>query len=260
MLNQFLSTLEDPDRPFLGPIIKFLRFWGLWLPDDPKKRILAIFIQILETIFILTEFVDIFYVKTELDMLLTNIKFSMQGVINICKAWSFIAWQKDWRAICDYVTRADITNRSTLDPKKSRNNERFTTYCRRVVYTYVYFTFVTAIVVIFQPGFKYLLSTSYREAVKAGREDYMQVVSSWVPFNKREMPGYFFACVIQGVGTFVAAGWITSYDIIALSVMIFIRAEIEALKIDTAAIFDGSELDATDKIRDCQKRHIELLR
>ncbi|XP_047519243.1 odorant receptor Or2-like [Pieris napi] len=259
MLDRFLARLEDPERPFLGPVIKFLTIWGVWLSNNPKMLMMSILLQLFETVFIVTEFIDLFYVKASLDLLLTNLKFSMQGAINMCKVWSFIAWQKDWRAVCDYVTRADIANRSSLDPKKKKNIEGFTKYCRIVIYTYGTFTFATGFVVIFQPGFKYLLSSTYRENVKAGREDYMQVISSWVPFNKHEMPGYFFACVIQGLGTFVAAGWITSYDVIALSIMIFIRAELEALKIDTVAIFDASESDAIDRIRDCHKRHIELI-
>ncbi|XP_045488016.1 odorant receptor 22c-like [Pieris rapae] len=129
--------------------------------------IISILLQIFETAFITTEFIDVFFVKANLDLLLTNLKFSMQGAVNICKAWSFIAWQKDWRAVCDYVTRADIANRSSLDPKKKENIESFTKYCR--------------------------------------------------------------------------------------------IAELEALKIDTAAIFDSSESDAIDRIRDCHKRHIELI-
>ncbi|XP_045518613.1 odorant receptor 22c-like [Pieris brassicae] len=97
--------------------------------------IIAILLQLFETVFIITEFIDVFYVKENLDLVLTNLKFSMQ----------------------------DIANRYSLDPKKKKNIERFT------------------------------------------------------------------------------------------------RAELEALKIDTAAIFDASESDVIDRIRDCHKRHIELI-
>ncbi|CAK1547604.1 unnamed protein product [Leptosia nina] len=257
MFKRMLNKLEDPNRPFLGPVDKYLSFWGMWLPSGFKRRCFAILLHVLETIFIITEFIDIFCVKGSLHLLLTNLKFSMQGLINICKAWSFIAWQKDWRDVCDYVTRADLANRSG-NLKTKNNIAKYTQYCRKVMFIYCQFTFVTAFVVIFQPAFKYLLTSKYRDNVKSGDEKYMQVVSSWVPFNKYEMPGYFFTCLIQGYGTLMAAVWISSYDMIALSVIIYIRAEVEALRIDTADIFNGGV--PLRNIEYCHKRHVELLR
>ncbi|VVC95405.1 unnamed protein product [Leptidea sinapis] len=51
------------------------------------------------------------------------------------------------------------------------------------------------------------------------------------------MPGYFFACVFQAYGTLMACAWITSYDCIALSVMIFFKLELEL--INNASLYDS---------------------
>ncbi|XP_045506831.1 odorant receptor 49b-like [Colias croceus] len=261
MFSSLFLQFEDPNRPFLGPILKYLSFWGLWLPDGFRNKCFAILIQLLETIFITTEFLDIFYVKTDLNLVLTNLKFSMQGVINICKAWSLIFWQKDWRNVCEYVTRADLENRRSKDPQQEEVVRKFTRYSRKVTYMFCALSYATAFVVIFQPAFKYLLSPKYRENTKDGTEDYMEVVSSWVPFDKHKMPGYFFACVIQAFGTLLACAWITSYDMIALSVMIFIRLELESIRIDCATIFDENDGDIVlDRIKRCHRRHVELIR
>nr|ARO76419.1 odorant receptor 13 [Conogethes punctiferalis] len=260
-----LDRLEDPKRPLLGPNVKALKFWGLLLPKNLALKYFYLLMHVLVTIFTATEYVDVWFVKNDLNLLLNNLKITMLATMSVIKVTTFLTWQKHWQGIIDYVTRADLAQRVTTDETKNDLLAKYTSYCRKITYSYWSLMYTTVVIVMFQPVFKYFLSSSYRENVKMGTESYLQVVSSWLPFNKNTIPGHLAASAIQSYAAIYGGGWITSFDSNAMVIMVFFRTELELLKIDCANIFGSNDAQVSDgvafkRLVECYKRHVELVK
>ncbi|CAH1641716.1 unnamed protein product [Spodoptera littoralis] len=265
MFKNILQKLENPKRPLLGPNVKALQFWGLLLPKNVFMKYFYLLMHLLVTIFTATEHIDVWYVKSDLNLLLNNLKITMLATMSVIKVSTFLSWQKYWISIIEYVTRADLNQRLTEDKKKLELLKTFTKYCRKITYLYWSLMYTTVVIVIVQPIIKYISSETYRMNVKNGTETYLQVVSSWVPFNKNTMLGYLAASVYQSYAAIYGGGWITSFDTNAMVIMVFFRAELELLRIDCEDIFGSESVPvergvALKRLKDCQKRHVELVK
>ncbi|KAM3955288.1 olfactory receptor 56 [Aphomia sociella] len=265
MLSTILQKLENPKRPLLGPNIRALEFWGLLLPENISKRYFYIIMHILVTIFTATEYVDIWFIKSDMNHLLNNLKITMLATMSVCKVGTFLYWQKHWKDIIEYVTKADLNQRASNDITKNNLIENFTKYSRKITWFYWSLMYTTVVIVMATPVFKYFFSATYRENVKNGTESYIQVVSSWVPFDKSTVIGYLAASVIQSYAAIYGGGWITSFDTNAMVIMVFFRAELELLRIDCANIFGTEENPVSDEVsvqrlKDYQRRHVDLLK
>nr|AZB49425.1 olfactory receptor 11 [Heortia vitessoides] len=264
MLN-VLKRLENPKRPLLGPNVKALKFWGLILPKSVVKKNIYLILHFLITFFVLTECIDIWFIKSDLQFLLTNLKITMLATISIIKVYTFISWRNSWSSIMDYVTKADIAQRNTDDSNKIKKIANVTTYCRKITYSYWILMYTTVVIVIFQPIFKYFFSPIYRENVKNGDGTYLQVISSWVPFDKNKLPGYLAASVYQTYASIYGGGWITAFDSNAIVIMVFFNTELELLRMDCANIFGTIDAPVSDeiakeRIKDCHRRHVDLVK
>nr|QIJ45798.1 olfactory receptor [Glyphodes pyloalis] len=260
-----LNKLENPKKPLLGPNVKALKFWGLLLPKNVFMKYFYLLMHVLVIIFTATEYVDVWFVKDDLNLLLNNLKITMLATMSVIKVVTFLYWQEHWKNIIDYVTRADLAQRVTVDAHKNELISRFTSYCRKITYFYWSLMYTTVLIVMFQPIFKYFLSPSYRENVKLGNETYLQVVSSWFPLDKNTIPGYLAASVYQSFAAIYGGGWITSFDSNAMVIMVFFRAELELLKIDCVNIFGSYESQVSDEValmrlKECFRRHVELVK
>lgn len=265
MLKNILEKLENPKRPLLGPNVKALQFWGLLLPENLSMKIFYIFMHVLVTIFTATEYVDVWFVKSDMNLLLNNLKITMLATVSVVKVSTFLYWQKYWRDIIEYVTKADLYQRETNDTKKLKLINAFTKYCRKITYLYWSLMYTTVVIVMLQPIFKYISSETYRENVKNGTETYLQVVSSWVPFDKNTLVGYLAASIYQSYAAIYGGGWITSFDTNAMVIMVFFRTELELLRIDCQNIFgkESASLghEATmRRVKDCHRRHVDLVK
>ncbi|XP_026735859.1 odorant receptor Or2-like [Trichoplusia ni] len=265
MLKKILQKFENPKRPLLGPNVKALRFWGLLLPKNVFKKYFYISMHILVTVFTATEYIDVWFVKSDMNLLLNNLKITMLATVSVVKVSTFLFWQKYWKSIIDYVTKADLYQRRTTDPKKLGLINDFTKYCRKITYLYWSLMYTTVIIVMVQPIFKFVASETYRENVRNGTDTYLQVVSSWVPFNKNTMIGYLAASVYQSYAAIYGGGWITSFDTHAMVIMVFFRAELELLRIDCSEIFGNEANDiehevVMSRLKDCHRRHVELVK
>ncbi|KAF9822481.1 hypothetical protein SFRURICE_006564 [Spodoptera frugiperda] len=221
--------------------------------------------HVLVTIFTATEYIDVWFVKSDLNLLLNNLKITMLATISVIKVSTFLSWQKYWISIIEYVTRADLDQRLTEDKKKLKLLKAFTKYCRKITYLYWSLMYTTVVIVMVQPIFKYVSSETYRMNVKNGTETYLQVVSSWVPFNKNTMLGYLAASVYQSYAAIYGGGWITSFDTNAMVIMVFFRAELELLRIDCRDIFGSESVPvergvALKRLKDYHRRHVELVK
>nr|QNS36196.1 olfactory receptor 2 [Mythimna separata] len=265
MLKNIFQKLENPKRPLLGPNVKALQFWGLLLPKNVLKKYFYILMHILVTIFTATEYIDVWFVKSDMSLLLNNLKITMLATMSVIKVTTFLCWQKYWISIIEYVTKADLNQRMTSDKKKLELLSRFTKYCRKITYLYWSLMYTTVIIVMVQPIFKYVSSETYRLNVKNGTDTYLQVVSSWVPWDKNNVVGYLAASVYQSYAAIYGGGWITSFDTNSMVIMVFFRAELELLRIDSMNIFGSEAMQdehdvAMKRLKDCHRRHVELVK
>lgn len=265
MLKKLLRKLECKERPLLGPNVKALKFWGLLLPENSKLRKFYLFMHLSVTIFTATEYVDIWFIKSDMNLLLNNLKITMLATVSVAKVTTFLLWQKHWKTIIDYVTKADLVQRNEANGVKKSIIDKHTTYCRKMTYLYWMLMYMTVIIVMSQPIYKFLASPTYRELVKNGTGSYMQVVSSWVPFDKNTVSGHASALLLQSYAAIYGGGWITSFDTNSVVIMVFFRNELELLKLDCADIFGTeekpiSEYDAMDRLKNCYRRHVELIK
>ncbi|KAJ8708824.1 hypothetical protein PYW08_010206 [Mythimna loreyi] len=265
MLKNIFQKLENPKRPLLGPNVKALQFWGLLLPKNAWLKYFYILMHILVTVFTATECIDVWFVKSDINLLLNNLKITMLATMSVTKVTTFLFWQKYWISIIEYVTKADLNQRKTTDEKKLELLSGFTKYCRKITYLYWSLMYTTVIIVMVQPIFKYVSSETYRLNVKNGTDTYLQVVSSWVPWNKNKMVGYLAASVYQSYAAIYGGGWITSFDTNSMVIMVFFRAELELLRIDSKDIFgtESKQVEhdvAIKRLKDCHRRHVELVK
>nr|AIT71979.1 olfactory receptor 4 [Ctenopseustis obliquana] len=265
MLKFIFDKLENPNRPLLGPNVKALKFWGLLLPKNTTMKYLYIFLHITIIYFTATEYVDIWFIKSNINMLLENLKITMLASVSVIKVTTFLTFQKDWTSIIEYVTAADLNQRKTEDETNKSIIKNFTKYCRKITYFYWFLMYTTVVIVIVQPIIKYFFFPTYRDNVSSGKEAYLQVVSSWVPFDKSTMTGYIAACAFQSYAAIYGGGWITSFDTNAIVIMVFFRGELELLKRDSVAMFGSesmpvSEEEAKRRLKECYKRHVDLVR
>nr|QLI62069.1 odorant receptor 26 [Streltzoviella insularis] len=264
MLKRLLHKLEDPKRPLLGPNLKALKFWGLLLPENFIMRQIYILLHLSVILFTASECVDVWFVKSNITLLLNNLKITMLATVSVCKISTFLFWQNDWKKIIGYVIEADIMQRKTNDIIKQTIIKKFTKYCRKITYMYWCLMYTTVIIVMVQPIIKYFSSPVYRENVRNGNETYLQVVSSWVPFDKNTITGYLIASVIQSYGAIYGGGWITSYDTNAMVIMVFFRGELELLRRDCANMFGTESSPVTEQVskerlKDCHRRYVALI-
>lgn len=264
MLKYIFKKFENPEYPLLGPNITALKFWGLILPKELPTKCLYIFLHITVIIFTATECAEIWFVKNDMSLLLTNVKITLLATVSVSKVTSFLINQDKWLNIINYVNNADKVQRKD-DNAKSDIIHRYTKYSRKITYYYIILMYTTVVFVMSQPVYKYLFSESYRVNVRNGTENYAQVVSSWVPFDKNTVTGHIFACLYQSYAAIYGGGWITSFDTNAIVIMVFFRGELEMLRIDSRNLF-GSENSLVSKeefkkrLKNCYQRHVDLLK
>ncbi|XP_023948210.1 odorant receptor 30a-like [Bicyclus anynana] len=265
MLKYISNKLEDPNFPLLGPNIKALKFWGLILPEISSKKWMYIAFHLSVIIFTATEYAEIWFVKKDMNLLLTNVKITLLATVSVGKVISFLIWQNNWKSIIDYVNEADKTQRQILNSDKRAIIENYTKYSRKITYYYWLLMYMTVVFVICQPFYKYISSEIYRESVRNGTGGYTEVVSSWVPFNKSTIAGYMMASLYQSYAAIYGGGWITSFDTNAIVIMVFFRGELQSLRMDCSNIF-GTENsvvtreEARLRLEICHKRHLNLVK
>ncbi|XP_068623963.1 odorant receptor Or2-like [Battus philenor] len=265
MLKRLLRKLEDPERPLLGPNLRVLRFVGLVLGDNIFDRCVRNGVSIGITIILLSECADVWLNRSDLDTLLENLQFSLCSTISGLKIFSIYIWKSDWIKIIDYVNRADIEQRKSTDPYNVRYVNKYTRYCRKITYIYWLVTWCSGLNNVVQPLLKYILKPDYRHNVNNGTVIGIEVIRTWVPWNKQSLKGYIALSIYESFYTLFGACWILAIDSFTIVVMVFFRLELEVLRNDCRNII-GSEDEAVDetesrrRIKECHRRYTDLLK
>ncbi|KAM3964000.1 uncharacterized protein ACR2FA_002041 [Aphomia sociella] len=230
MIKRFLQSLEDPEMPLFAPNFWILKKSGLILSDKILYKNLYILMHAIGVIFIISQYAEVYVIRSDLDLVLTNLKILMLSVVCIVKANTCLYWQKKWREVIDYVTDADKFERETCDETKSKIINKYTTYCRRVTYSYWILVFTTFLSTTINPLLHYLSDKSYREGLRNGTETFHHIFSSWMPFDKYHYPGSYVTVgwhvILCAYGGIIMAG----FDSSAMVILVFFAAKLELLR------------------------------
>ncbi|KAI8428409.1 hypothetical protein MSG28_007234 [Choristoneura fumiferana] len=265
MLTSFLKSLEDSNRPLFGPNYWLLNKTGLILPDNTLERIFYILIHEIATFFVITQYVELYVIRSDLDLVLTNLKISMLSIVCVVKANTFVIWQKNWRQVIDYINKADKFEREYQDETKGKIINSYTKYCRRVTYFYWGLVFTTVITVTTTPLMKWYSSSAFREGIKNGTEAFPHIFSSWMPIDKEHSPGswitVFWHIGICAYGSTIMA----AYDTSAIVILVYFGGKLDLLRIRCKEMLGAigeviSNKDADAAVRQLHEIHVQLLK
>ncbi|XP_063621027.1 uncharacterized protein LOC134793385 isoform X2 [Cydia splendana] len=231
MIKDFFQSLEDPNMPLFGPNYWLLKKLGLLLPKNRMERIWKIIIHEIVLVFVISQYMELYVIRSDLDLVATNLKISMLSIVVIFKANTFIFWQGNWREIIDYITEADKFERNNQDEAKGNIINTYTKYCRRVTYFYWMLAFFTYCTTIITPLIKYCSSEKFREGFHNGTEQFPHILSSWVPFDKENSPGCWFTVILHmGVG-YYGGSVAAAYDTTVVVILVYFGGKLDLLRI-----------------------------
>lgn len=265
MIKSFLKSLEDPNRPLFGPNYWLLNKIGLILPDKIWERIYYILIHEIATFFVVTQYMELYVIRSDLDLVLTNLKISMLSIVCVVKANTFVIWQKNWRQVIDYINSADKFEREYQDETKGKIINSYTKYCRRVTFFYWVLVFTTVITVITTPLMKWYSSSSFREGFKNGTEAFPHIFSSWMPIDKENFPGTWIT-VLWHIGICVYGATImAAYDTSVMVILVYFGGKFDLLRIRCKEMLGVSgekisDRDADAAVRQLHEIHVQLLK
>nr|WCC57511.1 odorant receptor 54 [Papilio machaon] len=259
-----LKKFEDPNHPFLGPNIYGLKTFGLLHHTNKYARMFYKALHLCSFIFVITQIVDIYFMRNDFNKVLLNISITALSFIALCKTISCLFLQSRLLKVINAINEeeAALSSYDTFEEKHMKNDIN---YARLITYLYWLVILITSVVTIIAPFLKYATTSSYREEINNGNEPYPQILSSWFPFDNNKMPGYFVATLIHTIMTIQGAGVVAVYDAIAVSIMIFIKGNFIILQEKCRRIFEAKDGNLTKseifiRIKECHRRHNFLLR
>ncbi|CAH2095499.1 unnamed protein product [Euphydryas editha] len=265
MLFKILNNLDDPAHPLLGPTLWGLKTWGIWQPNKGFSTIIYNIIHLLAIIFVLTQYIELWYIRSNLEMALRNLSVTMLSTVCVVKAGTFIVQQKYWKKVFDNVTLLEKNQQSKDDEETKKIIMKYTEYSRKLTYFYWCLVTATVFTVILAPLVVYLSSYERREEIRNGTTAYPEIMSSWAPFNKTRGFGYWVLVALQSLICFYGGGIVANYDSNAVVLMTFFAGQFEVLSTNCAKLFgNGQEYisykEAVRRIRDCHEHHVQLIK
>lgn len=265
MLTKLLRGLEDPSHPLLGPTLWGLQAWGMWQPNTGLTRHIYSLIHISAVLFVLSQYVELWFIRSRLDLALRNLSVSMLSTVCVVKAGTFVLWQKYWKSIIQYVSKLEQRQLSKQDSVTKKTITSYTKYSRIVTYFYWCLVTVTVFTVILAPLASFLSSTENMALIRNGSAPYPEILSSWAPFNKERGWGYWILVIEHSLICFYGGGIVANYDSNAVVLMTFFAGQLELLKLNCARLFgDGNKKidykEAMNRIRECHFHHLHLVK
>nr|AXY83388.1 putative odorant receptor 29 [Conopomorpha sinensis] len=265
MLTKFIQSLEDPRKPLLAPNYWMLTKTGLILPPSKIKRTIYITIHEIVTLFVFTQFMELYVIRSNLDLVLTNLKISMLSCVCIVKSNTCVAWQHHWIEVIEYITKADKEERDNANLKRSIILEKYTKYCRFITGFYWVLVFSTFITVTHTPVLQFVSSRTFRENLLNGTEPFPHIFSSWMPFDKYHSPGCWITVVWHAILCAYGAALMAAYDIGAVVMMVYFGGKLDLLRERCKDIlgtdYEGvSDDEAINSIRKLHNSHVLLVK
>lgn len=262
MLTKFLSSLENPEHPLLGPTLRGLKYWGMW-QSTGVNRIVCNSIHVFVALFVLSQYIELWVIRSNIELALRNLSVTMLSTVCVVKAGTFVFWQKSWRRIVEYVS--SLEKEQLCDDNITRSIlMEYTKYSRKVTYFYWCLVTATVFTVILAPLISFL-SSSESELMLNGTLPYPEIISSWLPFDRSRGSGYWVAAVEQSLMCFYGGGVIANYDSNAIVLMCFFVGQLKLLSAKCTRLFSKSNgiisyNDAMKNIKDCHYHHLYLVK
>ncbi|CAK1552449.1 unnamed protein product [Leptosia nina] len=262
MLKTFILSLEDPEKPLFGPNFWLLKKGGFILPQNTKAKIAYIILHELVTLFVITQYIELIVIRSDFNLVLTNLKISMLSIVCIVKSNAFLLSQEKWKEVINYVTDADIWERNTRDAIKGRIINKYTSHCRKLLNFYWTLVLITEVTVCGSPLIKYASSASYREELRNGTELFPHIFSSWMPFDKYHSPGSWITVVCHIFFCTLGALIMACFDTCILVILNFFGGKLDLLKERCKQIFDDgvTDDDILNRIKKIQEDHVLLMK
>lgn len=273
MLKAFLDSLEDPKRPLLGPNIWIAKISGFILPDDSIQKWFWMVYHIAGALFVISQFVELYFIRIDLDQVLTNLNISMLSAICLMKCCSYIFYQKSWMELIDYVTEADIFERQTEDPVKRKILEKYTKYSRTMTYIYWLLLAITSSVTLGTPIVQYAshrVSSSHggnsqNETDVSEPAHFRHMFSSWMPFDKNHWPGNWITVAWHLIACYYGTVTICSFDTMAMVFMTFFGGKLDLFRERCKELFGKDSLqisdeEATSRVGELHQIYVNILK
>lgn len=258
----YTKQLEDPKNPLLGPTLKGLYLFGLWQTGSKFRTIAYNLIHFSTLLFVISQFVDLYFVRHDINKVLNNMSLTVLSVICFAKCYSYVMWQGEWRKLVQYISEEELRQIRREDPVVKKHMRDYTTYTRIITYLFWMMVFITNFLLILTPFLKYISSASYREEIKIGIEPLPQILCSWFPFDNNKMPGYLGSILVHVIMGSQGSGVLAVYDMNAVAIMSYLKGQMIILKEKCNSLFDeaSSTEDILDRIKECHRHHNALIK
>nr|QIJ45792.1 olfactory receptor [Glyphodes pyloalis] len=265
MIKQFLQSLEDPKKPLFGPNFWLLKKLGYILPENPLGKYIYIILHEIVAFFVLTQYMELYIIRSNLNLVLTNLQISMLSVVCVVKSNTFLFWQKSWRELIDYITTADCFERTSNDPNRRNILNKYTRYCRQMTFNYWGLLVITFITTSGTPLMQFLSSATYREKLRNGTELFPHIFSSWMPFDKYHSPGCWITVAWHLPLCAYGALTMSAYDSSIMVIMVFFGGKLDLLRERCKKMLgtDGvpiSDDEAAVNIQELHQTHVDIMK
>lgn len=276
MLSSFFEAIEDPKTPLLGPNIWISKKCGFVLPKSSVQRFFWMLYHSAGAFFVISQFVELYVIRSDLDLVLTNLNISMLSTICVMKGWSFFIYQRNWMELIEYITEADIFERKTENPVRLNILKKYTKYSRKVTSFYWILVLITSFVSFSAPVVQYI---SHRIAISSSNEGssnnetetftepflFPHMFSSWMPFDKYNWPGNWFTVIWHIACCYYGSGSMSSFDSMVMVFMVFFSGKLELFRERCKELFgkNGDQIsdeEATAIIGELHQIHVNVLK
>lgn len=258
----YTKELEDPNTPLLGPTLKGLYLFGLWQTGSKFRTTAYNLIHFSTLLFVISEFVDLYFVRNDINKVLNNTSLTILSLICFAKCYSYVMWQREWRELVREISIEEIIQIKKKNPIITKLMGNYTKYTRIITYLFWVLVFATNLLLIISPFLKYISSQSYREEIKLGIEPLPQILCSWFPFDNTKMPGYLGSIIVHVIMGSQGSGVLAVYDMNAVAIMSYLKGQMIILRKQCNSIFEEvtSAKDVLDRIKECHRHHNALIK
>lgn len=250
-------NIKNIHTPLLGINIYILEKTGLLHSKQNYINVLGIINNVFLILFIPAALADCFqelFVKkdVEINLILTNLRFTCIGFITSIKLNTFIKWRKSWKIVFEYVNQCDFEERKHCDPFRTEIVQRYTKYDKMLTCGYFILSICTCATIT--------ITTIVLIFFKDEMSEFPHLFSMWVPFDKNSSPQCWILfiwsiCLLYYVGFVVSI-----YDTTIFVIMNFLEKKLELMQYECSLIYNfGDEIisdqEFVEKVRICHDGH-----
>lgn len=265
--NIIRKSLGYPNQPLLGPNIFVLKACGLFKSKYKFLNYLNFINNYCLIVLGVTQFIDLSYIatqSTDVNILITNLRYTCVGIVTIIKSKTFIVWNDRWKMVFEYITQTDLEDRKNNDELRKNIVNGYTKYTRILTLGYCTMTIGTAIGAAFSPLLKYKFTPNYGEKLKDGLLPFPHIVSVWVPFDKNTSPGCWILVGFHVSTILYSAVVIAIFDVTMLVIMNFFEKKLHLIQHKCSSIYlkneEISDKQFLERIKNCHFEHNQYIK